>query len=436
MSASKIARRDLLSVAVLLLGIPPARVSGFVRQRANTPPRPAPKPASARWTAEAAGRLRNRQELAYAQLGKRMGISGDPMAVYRELTKGRMPAEWISPEKFWTTFGSTLKREDGRGIPEAQIADYLAKYGNVQPPTPYEDPNLYAVLLEMLDSIETEWKALGYKTPARLLLGTLPTGTTNALAIPVPQTNEHIIVFERGLFDFAFQMSKLAAIVFPPIDPSQGWFSRPVNVDLALKAQPDLLEEFNRILHAYLVLGDPRRIASYAIDGSRVMTASVLLRSLQLFVLGHEYGHVATAPGDNLGPNPSQDPEIRRSWDREYGADRVGLSVMYSVMGNVPLTFWGPIHFFSCLEAFDRCRSILTRGAFDAKATSRTHPQNLLRAQQLRSVVRELRPGDETERAIQLANQIDSLWSRLWQLSEERWLRMYKQGQRPSVIWT
>src|SRR6266850_3143969 len=122
--------------------------------------------------------------------------------------------------------------------------------------------------------------------------------------------------------------------------------------------------------------------------------------------------------GDNLGPNPSADASVRYRWDDEYGADRVGLSLMFSVMGRLVLTFWGAVNFLVCLEVFDRCRSILATGAFDPKATSPTHPPNLARAQQLRTVLREDRPGAETEKAIRLANQLDSFWSRMWQVAE------------------
>ena len=437
MSGWKITRRELLSAAIAIPGLSLARRHSYASQSGTACSSQPLPPADPRWTAEAVAKLRNQQELAYVTLGRRMGIGGDPMTVYRALTKDRMPAEWISPEKFWQTFGTTLPRDKAQGVPDARIAEYLAKYGNVQPPTPYEDPNLYAVLLEMSDSIEAALTSRGFPTPPRLLLGTLPTGTLNALTFPVLRTKEHIIIFERGLFDFAFQMSKIAAVVFPAIDPMRGSFSAEVNVERGVEAHPEILEQLNRVLHAYLVLGDPRRIPSYKIDNSRVMTAVLLLRSMELFALGHEYGHIVARHGDNLGPNPSPDASVRYSWDGEYGADRVGLSLMHSVMGGpLVLTFWGAVNFFVCLEVFDRCRSILTTGAFDPKATSPTHPPNLARGQQLRTVIREDRAGAETEKAIKLANQLDSFWSRMWQIAEPQWLAMHKKGVRPSVIWS
>jgi len=233
-------------------------------------------------------------------------------------------------------------------------------------------------------------------------------------------------------------MSKIAAVVFPPIDPIRGSFSEEVNVERGVEAHPEILGELNRVLHAYLVLGDPRRIQSYKIDSSRTMTAAALLRSMQLFVLGHEHGHfLVRHGGDNLGPPPaSRDPAIRDKWNVEYGADRVGLSMMYAVTGHLVLSFWGAVNLLVCMEVFERCQSILATGAFDPTATSPTHPPNLTRGRQLRAVIREDRPGEETEKAITLANQLDSFWARTWQIAEPHWLAMHKQGVRPSMIWS
>jgi hypothetical protein len=429
MSATKIARRDVLAAALAMLGMSPARTYGLAGQRDNARPQvPAQAPAQTRWTAAAARELLRQQELAYANLGKRMGIEGGPMAAYRALTRERIPSEMIGPERFRKTFG------DAGGAADAQIAEYQAKYGNVQPPTPYEDPTLYITLLEMSDSIEAFLKSENLTAP-RLLLGTLPTGTTNAQTFPFSQAQQ-IIIFERGLFDFAFHMSKISASVFPSIDPRTGWFSTKVDVDAAVDAHPDLLDQVNRILHAYLVQGDPRTIPSYRLQNSQGITAMLLLRSLELFVLGHEYGHFVGSRTDSLGLNLPRDPSIRANWDKEYRADLLGLRVMHGVVGDVSLTFWAAVQFFVCMEVFDRCRSILTRGSFDDKVTSRTHPPNLARIQQLRAFIRGLRPGDETELAIELANELDSFWSRLWQVAEPYWIAKYKEGVRPSIIWT
>ena len=431
MNDSKLNRRALGLAAI---GTSAALYAG-TRGCSVEPSASKPPAGNPRWSVEAATKLRNRQELAYADLGKRLGLGDDPMTVYRALGSGRMPSEWISPVKFRSMLGASPLRGAPPSDAERAIADYAARYGSVTPPTPYEDPNLYAILLEMSDDIEAALKAKNLLTPTRLVLGTLPTNTLAASSIALPATHEHIVLFESGLFDFAFRMSKIAALVFPPIDAGTGWFSKDVDLDRGVEEHPEVLDELQATLYAYLVQGDPRRAPSPTIADRHVMTAATLLRSLELFVLGHEYGHIVASHSDDVGPNPSADATIRYDWDDEYGADSVGVSLMTAVMDDFPLAFWGAVHWFSCQEVFDRCRAILANGAYDPKVVSPTHPPNLARSRQLRVVARELRAGPETERAIRLADQVDSFWSRLWQVSEPYWVEMYQQGKRPAAIW-
>src|SRR5262245_57402024 len=133
---TRITRRELMSAALVTLGAPLVLHGRDTHATSRTP---VPPPTDPRWTAEAVTELRKRQEVAYAKLGKRLGIDGDAMNVYRSLTTGRMTAEWISPEKYRKTFG-TSKRDAAGRAPEAQIAEYWAKYGNVQPPRRMKTP--------------------------------------------------------------------------------------------------------------------------------------------------------------------------------------------------------------------------------------------------------------------------------------------------------
>ena len=173
MSASKIGRREVISAAVMMLGMSPVLTFAFDSQRANASPSGSRlRPSQTRWTAEAVRRLRNYQELAYANLGKRLGIGSDPMTVYRTLTKGRMPPEWVSPEKFWETFGSTLERIEPEVFLRLRSRSISPSTATCSCQRRMKNTNWYAVLLEMSDSIEEVLKSHKLPTPPGLLLGT------------------------------------------------------------------------------------------------------------------------------------------------------------------------------------------------------------------------------------------------------------------------
>ena len=108
------------------------------------------------------------------------------------------------------------------------------------------------------------------------------------------------------------------------------------------------------------------------------MTAGLLLRSLELLLS-------ATNMVTSSRGRMTTLVQTRRRIQRFVG---IGIRVRIrpgrsqfdvGVMGNITLTFWGAVQFFVCMEVFDRCESILTKGSFDPKATSSTHPP-ILRA--------------------------------------------------------
>src|SRR5687767_7178590 len=122
---SRISRRDLMSSAMVLLGVPPAHAYSFAAHTTVAKPATLPEPVKTRWSAAAVQKLRGRQEEAYTRLGEQLGMKTDPITVYRYLTTDRMPASKISPEEFEKTFGT-------RGNYEEVYKEYLSKYGHVQ----------------------------------------------------------------------------------------------------------------------------------------------------------------------------------------------------------------------------------------------------------------------------------------------------------------
>ena len=75
-------------------------------------------------------------------------------------------------------------------------------------PTRFEDPRRYGILRGLAEEVEEFAKANSFTTPSNCILGTLPTGRLNAMTIPVPSSEEYLIVFESEMFDFAARLSQ------------------------------------------------------------------------------------------------------------------------------------------------------------------------------------------------------------------------------------
>jgi hypothetical protein len=418
MSGNLIARRQLLQ-AVSLFGLPLAQRFALAQS------------AGPSWSDAAAKKLKREQEDAYRRLAEQLKLGSDPMAAYRYLNRDLMPLEKISRQRFEETFGPTW------GNTAASFDDGYARYlkfRNAGAPTPYEDPNYYSLLLEMTDAIETEikskvdnLKSLKAAIP-HVVVGSLPTGQVNAVTEPVPGTSEYLVLFHYGVFNFAFEMSKIAGRAFPPLRPGPDgvtFAAEPDPVGFA-ETHPEILTQFNKVLQAYVVLGDPRRAPKFPMNDSEFPVEGTLLRSMELFLLCHEYAHLLLRHLEKQ--HDSQD---------EYDADQLGMVMMTKVMSDASLrySYWGADYMLSCCDALEQCLSVLRSGSVDQTAVSPSHPPTPSRRERLRAVLRGLSPGNETEAAIRLATQLQGFVDSLCQQSIADWKQMYKENVRPSEAW-
>src|SRR4051812_7837907 len=90
-------------------------------------------------------------------------------------------------------------------------------------------------------------------------------------------------------------------------------------------------------------------------DRTAQLIASWLTQASELFILGHEYGHVICGHGTNKRMISSEIAnenvkEVRFSWEQEFEADSVGLMLAmeyYGRIGNFAIGYTGAEMFFS-----------------------------------------------------------------------------------------
>lgn len=391
-----------------------------------------------RWSPQAREWLTARQSEVYANLGVRAGLGNDPMTAFLHFGTDRMPADWISPEKYETTFKGTWGGAEGWGGQREQIAGYLARYHTVPLPTPFEDPNRYPTLLEMADAIEST-VALVRPLGVKPLLGTLPSGEINARAVYLRSTREHLVLFEHGLFAFAFEISKLLASTFPPLAPA-GARVRFAAAPNPAVADPDLIGRFVEILKAYVVHGNPARVPHAFFDPSKMTAAMLLLRSMEMFILAHEYAHIFMGHlTDEVPAAGSGIDEVDWNWDQELEADEVGFSLMARTLQDqgvpLPLCYWGTEAFFGSMAILEKCRSLLQGGPEDGERGSPTHPPMTARRDRLRKILPQLVTPDESAEALALGRGIQATLDVLWQASLPQWRAMHAGGVKPSPLW-
>lgn len=318
-------------------------------------------------------------------------------------------------------------------------------------PSRYEDPLRYRMIRTRAEQIESAATAHGMEISERPLLGTLPTGQVNAMTYLVPGSRYHVVVFERDLFTFALLLSKAICCAFP-VEPSVTERTTFVTslgpVRQRIEEHPELVERFTELVLAYALTGRPTPATPYLPGRAHQHLALVLRTSLELFILGHEYGHVLaghlsqvsrTAPSrarlDDVGA-------LEYSWRQEYEADAIGCRLAHSAMKGLgydsALSFWGADSFFSGMDVMDRATSLLLHGD-EERHTLSSHPPSEQRRERLRAAVPQIvieRDPEEHIKPVQLGGTIQAVIEELWFRSRPSVMNAHKRGLRPARQWT
>jgi hypothetical protein len=339
-------------------------------------------------------------------------------------------------------------------IPEAinnKTFQYEERYRDwffaTEPPTPYEHPMYYPVLTQIVTSIAegaARWKMQNI-IPPTLLFGTLPTGSINASATPVPDSDDNLVLFDFGLFQFTGEMAKILARLIPAKSTfrelrfNMGAAQEP---QYAVDRQPDLIAHFGEVLYGYLVEGNPRRMPTIPLGGrDQHLLAGGLMDSSRSFVLGHELGHLIsrhlsarTALRRLIGQLNTV--EIYRSWEDEFEADHWGFNYEQTRRLSLEWALVGSTLFFSCIGAVERCLIALSYGRLDLENRgSQTHPPAGERLSRLQGIVEERCDPKDAREILEWSNYIDALMYALAERVCPSFRQLHLNGIRPAAQW-
>ncbi|MFD5270376.1 hypothetical protein [Streptomyces sp. NPDC058335] len=312
----------------------------------------------------------------------------------------------------------------------------------------YENARTMQSLHKLADSLERAGRIAGWRVPERPLLGTLPTGRVNVITLLVPGTGEHLVLFESEFSGFTYLAAKAVAEVLPfrrTPDGGAAFELEPAKVRERLERHPESARRFGELVAAYLETGVPYNAPQYMQDRVRNTWAQMLCDSVQLFALGHEYGHILKGhlgrrrPAVWLGGPDLADPE-ELAWNNqeEIEADAQGLTLSIAAGQSrghdVPIGFLGADFYFTMTHVIERAINVLRHGHENTSAEAGTHPPSVLRRMILRHVLsRHSTP--QIEAAIGLGENMEQAVEMLWHDLRPRLLAAHRAGLRPLGQW-
>ncbi len=288
-----------------------------------------------------------------------------------------------------------------------EIVEYLEQRKNAPIPSKFQDKITYSIIEPKLKEIAHAATSLGVKNTPDIILGTLYTERVNAAAIRIRKTGEYIIAFESQLFSFLNRFTKIIVQALPEKtsnDPDKFEFSfLKTDVEKHIKEHPIIKTLFADLILSYVLRGNVNQAQNFKLDYGRYINGTYILRATELFVMGHEYGHIVKG---HLQPklnseieiaNISAD-EIERKWEQEYEADSLGLFFMIKILH----------------EIVDKARSIKRFGNENRSNGSESHPPAKLRRENLRKAFRMSFSQEQLQRAEVLPNALEEILYYLW----------------------
>jgi hypothetical protein len=323
-------------------------------------------------------------------------------------------------------------------------------------PSPYEDPINYSIMKGLSFEIQSAIDLLGLKLTSRPVIGTLPLHDINARTVLIPGSTEHLVLFDHGLFVFALLLAKAIAQAFPIRDGQNGQGDQ-IILDLSREAivgniteNPAVSRRFIQALSGY-IMGRPSNAPQYFTTPFYTHISQFMINSLELFILGHEYGHViaghlsAETPTAALLPDAANSAEaVEYSWKQEYEADFYGEVLSIVAMNEkfkdagdaMKFKYAGSELFFGAVDAVDRAISTIAYGHDRSRRASFTHPPSSQRRLNIRQSLPGIMQSEHAASAVQMGEIIEDAMEVLWQAAMPTFLNLYEEinaGRSPNA---
>ena len=386
-----------------------------------------------RWTPQARHSLAEIQQRAFARLGV------NPKKWRRTPSERELRSvfKWLS----------SLEGDNSPRTASELRAEYLDVLRTHPPPTEFESPGWHLVVAGLCERIETGAKSLKIEVGGRPLFATLPSGRMNAFAYRPGRSV--LTLFNVGLFGMLNALSKLLSLAFPLEPTVQGKVKFDVgdkHFSAQLLSKPGIRHRFVELFRAYIVDGDMSFAPRYVLGKERLRLQQIILKSAELFVVGHEYGHVINGDLTRARSRASalagrQVSELHFGWSREYKADLRGLELMIQAMRNdgvfIPVSVIGAGLFFAASHMLERIAEGLRSGTFEfgRPNTRSSHPPPIARELHLSDSLKASLPRDQAQECSLWLEIPSHILTMLLHLTMGEWQAMHNARVRPARLW-
>jgi hypothetical protein len=307
---------------------------------------------------------------------------------------------------------------------DSELTDLKKTLTGVVLPTRYDSVAAFNLLNELVDDVKQAAVHLGLNIDLFPLHATVPIGEVNAMAVNLPGASKPFLLFDGQLMTFCHLISKIYATSFVgKKNGDTGSYSTDIStIKKRLSTHPVIVERLAGVLTAYIRTGRPGTSKPFAVDQESIGLSNCLRKSMELFIVAHEFGHVYAGHLSNLPMHAiPQDSSIPWEHRKEYQADYIGLLLTLIVLGkegyDTAVSIMGIKLFFSILDLTDRYSKFIELGAKKSvSTTTHSHPSNEQRSIAIDMGLTALQiPSEQITNSKKLSEVFDGITSLFWQ---------------------
>jgi len=314
-------------------------------------------------------------------------------------------------------------------LSDEEKKDFTKNYNNslksciVQ--TKYELPQSILILSSLFDKVDVAATKLSYQLNKKPFIGTAFSNEFNAFAARVPETEESLLVFESELFTLCNLLAKIIASCLPDFKIDENGVSfncQNTRIKNHIDTNPKIKERFKDFVINAIINSSPNGTKQYFLSAIVSKLHYELLSSLELFIVGHEYGHIYAGHIDKAlvkkGINSNEQLElISPDWQMEFEADFYGLNLLVNTDNAekfLPFSILGPELFFTFLDIFERANALVKRGTETHSKGSKEHPPTIERRNKIRKYLENSLPKSHLD-SYQVASEfLENVMEILW----------------------
>jgi hypothetical protein len=257
-------------------------------------------------------------------------------------------------------------------------------------PTKYDSPFHYMILQRLVTEIKDAAATIGIDCSNFPHFACIPTRSINARVFELPTGRKPFIIFDAQLLSFCHLFSKGFALCLPLEDyPDKIQFNLNLpTIKDYLKKSPEGIERLKDVISVYVSGGIPTDAKQYFLPPNYDQLASILLDSMELFIVAHEFGHAYSGHLRQLLPSGIRPDHKFSPKDKDHikeiEADLLGLVLTITALNkrglDIGLSTAGINLFFIALgmiDCFDRRASHF--GSWSTFPASKSHPSNFTR---------------------------------------------------------